>query len=89
MFQLTLQLDTELNNIKKLQQDILLKDKLLEAADSEKAQLREENSQLQAVSLVQYPMITYYWTVPLFLDHSYLVGKLTSSKIADTKVSGI
>ncbi len=36
----------------------------------------------------QYPSITYYWTVPLILDHSYLVGKLKSSKIADTKVSG-
>jgi hypothetical protein len=35
-----------------------------------------------------YPLITYYWTVPLILDHSYLVGKLTSSKIAVTKVSG-
>jgi hypothetical protein len=35
-----------------------------------------------------YPWITYYWTVPLSLDHSYLVGKLTSSKTADTKVSG-
>jgi hypothetical protein len=35
-----------------------------------------------------YPPITYYWTVPLILDHTYLVGKLTSSKIADTKVSG-
>ncbi len=34
-----------------------------------------------------YPPITYYWTVPLILDHSYLVGKLTSSKIADTKVA--
>ncbi len=33
-----------------------------------------------------YPEITYHWTVPLILDHSYLVGKLTSSKIADTKV---
>jgi hypothetical protein len=22
-----------------------------------------------------YPAITYYWTVPLILDHSYLVGK--------------
>jgi hypothetical protein len=33
-----------------------------------------------------YPPITYYWTVPLILDHSYLVGKLTSSKTADTKV---
>jgi hypothetical protein len=31
-----------------------------------------------------YPPITYYWTVYLILDHSYLVGKLTSSKIADT-----
>jgi hypothetical protein len=34
-----------------------------------------------------YPRITYYWTVPLILDHSYLVGKLTSSKNAYTKVS--
>ncbi len=32
--------------------------------------------------------ITYYWTVPLILDHSYLVRKSTSSKIADKKVSG-
>ncbi len=37
---------------------------------------------------VLYHPITYYSTVPLILDHSYLVGKLTSSKIADTKVSG-
>ncbi len=35
-----------------------------------------------------YPPITYYWTVPLILDHSYLVGKLTRLKIADTEVSG-
>ncbi len=34
------------------------------------------------------PPITYSWTVPLILDHSYLVGKATSSKVADTKVSG-
>jgi hypothetical protein len=40
------------------------------------------------VSSPGYPPITYYWTVPLFLDHSYFVGNLTSSKIADTKVSG-
>ncbi len=33
-----------------------------------------------------YPPITYYWTVPVILDHSYLVGKLSSSKIADTEV---
>ncbi len=31
--------------------------------------------------------ITYYWTVPLILEHSYLVGKSTSSNIIDTKVS--
>jgi hypothetical protein len=35
-----------------------------------------------------YHPITYYWTVSLILDHSYLVGKSTSSKIADTKMSG-
>jgi hypothetical protein len=35
-----------------------------------------------------YHLITYYWTVPLILDYSYLVGKLTTSKIADTKVAG-
>jgi hypothetical protein len=38
--------------------------------------------------ILMYPPITYYWTVPLILDYAYLVGKLTSSKIADTKVSG-
>jgi hypothetical protein len=36
---------------------------------------------------VQWSPITYHWTVPLILDHSYLVGKLRSLKIADTKVS--
>ncbi len=35
-----------------------------------------------------YPPITYCWTVPLILDHLYLVGNLTSSRIAHTKVSG-
>ncbi len=40
------------------------------------------------ISIGMYPLITYYWPVPLILDHSYLVGKLTSSKIADTKVAG-
>jgi hypothetical protein len=34
------------------------------------------------------PPITYYWKGLLILDHSYLVGKLTSSKFADTEVSG-
>jgi hypothetical protein len=35
--------------------------------------------------LPEYPSITYYWTMPLLLDHSYLVGNLTNSKIAETK----
>jgi hypothetical protein len=30
-------------------------------------------------------IITYYWTGLLILDHSYLVGNLTNSKIAETK----
>ncbi len=34
---------------------------------------------------ISYPPITYYWTVPLILDHSYLVGNLTNSIIAETK----
>jgi hypothetical protein len=29
----------------------------------------------------RYPSITYYWTVPLILVHSYLVGNLTNSKM--------
>jgi Ca2+/Na+ antiporter len=41
-----------------------------------------------SIQIIYLPPITYYWTVPLILDHSYLGGKLTSSKIADTKVSG-
>jgi hypothetical protein len=36
---------------------------------------------------VMYPPTTYSWTVPLILDQSYVIGKLTSSKIADTNVS--
>jgi hypothetical protein len=31
------------------------------------------------------PLIPYYWTVPLILDHSYFFGNLTNSKIAETK----
>ncbi len=41
------------------------------------------------IMIENVPPITYFWTVPLILDHSYLVGNLTSSKIADTKVSGV
>jgi hypothetical protein len=36
--------------------------------------------------------ITYHWTVvtvPLILDHSYLVGNLTNSKIAETKAENL
>jgi hypothetical protein len=40
-----------------------------------------------SLGFVLYPPITYYWTVLLILDHSYLVGKLTGSEIADKKVS--
>ncbi len=31
------------------------------------------------------PHITYHWTVPLILDHSYLDGNLTSYKISEKK----
>jgi hypothetical protein len=31
------------------------------------------------VSPSLYHPITHYWTVPLILDHSYIVGKLTIS----------
>jgi hypothetical protein len=46
------------------------------------------SSSITVERVFQYPPITYYWTVPLILDHSYFVRKSTSSKIADTKVSG-
>ncbi len=42
----------------------------------------------QKIFIQQHLSITYYWTVPLIFDHSYLVGKLTDLKIADTKVPG-
>ncbi len=54
----------------------------------EKQKKRKKSLCLGNQSLERYPPITYYWTVPLILDHTYLVGKLTSSKIAETKVSG-
>jgi hypothetical protein len=69
----------------------------LNTAHSQKSHWKDrliDNSDYK-VQLFQYhlwssckPPITYYWTLPLILDYSYLVGKLTSSKIADTKVSG-
>jgi hypothetical protein len=36
---------------------------------------------------MMYPAITYYWTGLLILDHVYLIGNLTNSKIAKTKSS--
>jgi hypothetical protein len=37
------------------------------------------------IGAIRYPPITYSWTGLLILDHSYLVGNLTNSKIAETK----
>ncbi len=39
----------------------------------------------QVIAEKLYPSTTYYWTSLLILDHSYLVGNLTNSKIAETK----
>ncbi len=39
------------------------------------------------LKLSWYPPITYYWTVPLILHHSYPVGRLTSSKLETKLVS--
>ncbi len=39
---------------------------------------------ISATSMLRHPPIPYYWTVPLMLDRSYLVGNLTNSKIAET-----
>ncbi len=49
--------------------------------------LSVQKSGVLIVSLKNYTPITYYWTVPLILHHSYLVGNLTNSKIAETKAS--
>jgi hypothetical protein len=46
------------------------------------------NAEFQLLKKNSFGPITYYRTVSLILDHSYLIGKLTSSKIADTEVSG-
>jgi hypothetical protein len=43
--------------------------------------------EIQSYRLLQYPLITYYWTRLLILDHPYLVGNLTNSKIAETEAS--
>jgi hypothetical protein len=41
---------------------------------------------LPSYTLIQgFTPFTYDWTVTLILDHSYLVGNLTNSKIAETK----
>jgi hypothetical protein len=43
------------------------------------------NQQCILWNISQYPTIIYCWTEPVILDHSYLVGNLTNSKIAETK----
>jgi hypothetical protein len=42
-----------------------------------------------ACDVSHYPPITYYWTCLIILDHSYLFGNLTNSKIAETIASKI
>jgi hypothetical protein len=42
-------------------------------------------SQSGRAVIINYPPITYYWTGILILDHSYVVGNLINSKIAETK----
>jgi hypothetical protein len=66
VFQVTKQLEIELNNIKKLQEDLRHKDELLKAADDEKAYLREEKNQLETVSEVHLFLISV-----LFFPSSY------------------
>ncbi len=43
------------------------------------------NTQVDLNPDVPPPPITYYWTVLLILDHSYLHGNLTNSKITGTR----
>jgi hypothetical protein len=43
-----------------------------------------EEGLVQLYTCIYLP-ITYYWTGLLILDHSYLVGNLTNSRIAATK----
>jgi hypothetical protein len=45
------------------------------------------NTIISSKAIGKYPLITYYWTSLLILDHSYLVGNLTNSKIAETRAS--
>jgi hypothetical protein len=45
------------------------------------------SAHLWSMRFKEYPPITYSWTVPPILDHSYLVGNLTNAKIAETKAS--
>jgi hypothetical protein len=44
---------------------------------------KKQNTKIK--SLFGYTPITYYWTGLLIMDHSYLFGNLTNSKIAETK----
>jgi hypothetical protein len=47
--------------------------------------MSEHRFYLKDAGNIIYPPITYYWTGFLILDHSYLGGNLTNSKIAETK----
>jgi septal ring factor EnvC (AmiA/AmiB activator) len=74
VFQITMQLNTALNNIKKLQEDVALKDDLLRAADDEKAQLHEEKKQVETVSeKLKYSLFHFFQNHPFVpLTDSFL-----------------
>jgi hypothetical protein len=46
---------------------------------------RKHGFKLQEAKKNNNPPITYYWTRLIILDHSYFVGNLTNSKMAETK----
>ncbi len=46
--------------------------------------LRASLNDLYCTSFRRYPTIIYYWTVHLILDHSWIVGNLTNSKLNET-----
>jgi hypothetical protein len=47
--------------------------------------VRRLEEQVMVQNQAYYLTITYYWTVPLIMDHSNLVESLKNSKIAETK----
>jgi hypothetical protein len=50
-----------------------------------KAAMKETMAHTTWLKIDKYSPITYYWTVSLILDHSYLVGNSTNPKIVETK----